>query len=145
MWWRVRVAACALLAMFLLAAVAVEAPAATTGISLVRILRVTQAPYQPVEVRLWVKAPVGHSIFIAIKVFDATGHVVYTAKQGSVAEADYTQPYYSTSLTLKWNKHADDGSRMPQGQQLILRAYVSDISSGSGLIPSSIYRFTLSS
>jgi hypothetical protein len=84
-------------------------------------------------------------VFVAVKVFDAQGSVVYTARQGSSAEADYTRPYYSTSLTLTWNKRADDGSRLPRGQQFILRAYASDITSGGRLTPSSIYRFTLMS
>jgi hypothetical protein len=117
---------------------------ARTNVSFLRIIRVTQAPYQPVAFRVWVKAPVNHRILVAIKIFDNAGSTVYTATQSSPLEASYSQPYYSTTLTLKWRKVSDDGFRLPRGQGFIAVAFASDIDAGQKLFRSSPYRFTLS-
>jgi hypothetical protein len=121
------------------------ASAQTANVSFLRIIRTTQAPYQPLAFRVWVKAPVNHEIFVAIKIFDSAGHTVYTANKNSPLEANYTQPYYSTSLTLKWNKAADDGSRLPRGQRFIAVAFASDFDTNQRLFRSSPYYFTLTS
>jgi hypothetical protein len=127
------------------ASVASTATARPVNVSFLRIIRVTQAPYQPVAFRVWVKAPVNHQIFVAVKIFDTTGHTVYTPDQGSPLQARYTQPYYSTSLTLKWRKVADDRSRLPRGQRFIALAFASDLDSRQNLLRSSPYYFTLTS
>jgi hypothetical protein len=118
------------------------ATAADRDVSFVRIIRVTQAPYQPVAFRVWIKAPVGHRIFVGVKIFDVAGNSVYSGKAG---EASYAQPYYSTSLTLKWNKVAYDGSRLPRGQQFRAIAFASDLNTNQKLFRSSPYSFTLAS
>lgn len=38
------------------------------------MLRVSQQPYQPVSVRIYIKATVGHEIWVGIKIFDTAGH-----------------------------------------------------------------------
>jgi hypothetical protein len=126
--------------------IAATASARPADVSFVRVIRATQAPYQPVAFRVWVKAPVDHQIMVAIKIFDAAGHTVYTAPGvHSPAEAVYSQPYYSSSLTLKWNKVADDGSRLPRGQQLMALAFATDLDTDQKLFRSSPYRFTVTS
>jgi hypothetical protein len=128
------------------ALVAVPAAGAREGnVSFLRIIRATQAPYQPVKFRVWVKAPVNHDIFVAVKIFDTAGHTVYTAQQGSTLQARYMQPYYSTSLTLSWKKVADDGSRLPRGQTFIALAFASDLDTNQELFRSSRFYFTLTS
>lgn len=122
------------------------ASARTANVAFLRIIRTTQAPYQPLAFRVWVKAPVNHQVFVAIKIFDMAGHTVYTGNKNSPLEANYTQPYYSTSLTLKWNKVADDGSRLPKGQRFIAVAFASDYDTNQQkLFRSSPYYFTLTS
>jgi hypothetical protein len=116
------------------------------NVSFLRIIRVTQEPYQPVAFRVWVKAPVNHHIWVAIKIFDTSGNPVYTPKgASSPGEASYVQPYYSTSLTLKWKKFADDGSRLPHGQRFAVLAFASDGDTNQKLFRSSPYYFTLTS
>ena len=117
----------------------------TANVSFLRIIRATQQPYQPVAFRVWVKAPVGHQIFVGVKIFDAQGRSVYA---GSRLSTTYTQPYYSTSLTLKWNKVAQDGSRLPRGQRFIAIAAAGDDDSSSTqskIFRSSEFHFTLAS
>jgi hypothetical protein len=121
------------------------ATAQPRDVSFVRIIRVTQAPYQAVKFRVWVKAPVGHDVLLAVKIFDSSGRTVYTPKSGSPTEARYQQPYYSTSLTVKWNKNADDGSRLPRGQSFVALAFATDLGTNQKLFRSSPYRFTLTS
>jgi hypothetical protein len=94
---------------------------------------------------VWVKAPINHSILVAVKIFDTSGNTVYTANQRSPLEASYTQPYYSTSLTLKWIKIADDGSRLPRGQRFVAVAFAFDLDTNQKLSRSSRYDFTLTS
>ena len=61
----------------------------------------------------------------------------------SPTQASYTQPYYSTSLTLKWNKVAYDGSRLPRGKRLQAIAFASDSTTNQPIFRSSPYFFTL--
>jgi hypothetical protein len=70
---------------------------------------------------------------------------VYTANKNSPLAASYSQPYYSTSLTLKWNKVADDGSRLPRGQGFIAVAFASDLDTSQTLFRSAAYRCVLAS
>ena len=125
------------------------ADAYESNVSFVRVIRVTQQPYQPVAIRIWEKAPVGHRVSVAYKIFDERGRGVYsvTASSGASSPAyiTITQPYYSTSLTMKWNKIAYDGSRLPRGQRFQVIAYAADLDTGQKLRASSPYIFTLTS
>ena len=126
----------------------VFAPAASgdpENVSFVRVLRVSQAPYQPISIRISIKAPVGHNVYVGFKIFDAAGHGVFSSKNGTTSTASFREPYYATSLTLRWNKVAYDGSRLPRGQHFGVVAYASDLDTNQRLMPSSVFRFTLTS
>jgi hypothetical protein len=118
-------------------------PSATlaTGenVSFLRVMRVTQAPYQPVAFRIWVKAPVGHHVFIGYKIYDDRGNGVFSDDAGQPV----VLPYYSTSLTLRWKKVAYDGSRLPRGQHFRVIASASDLETKQKLFRSSPFGFTL--
>ena len=135
------------LAGFTATAIAQSADAREANVSFVRVIRVTQQAYQPVAIRIWEKAPVGHQVYVGYKIFDERGRGVYsvTGSSGASSPASITiaQPYYSTSLTLKWNKIAYDGSRLPRGQRFQVIAYASDLDTGQKLHASSPYVFTL--
>lgn len=118
------------------------AGASRSNVSFVRILRVTQAPYNPVVFRVWEKAPVGHQIFVGVNVY-LPGSPTRIA---SISDPGFAQPYYSTSLNVTWNKRGADGSRVPPGTHLIALAYATDLSTGQQrLFPSSAVYFSLTS
>jgi hypothetical protein len=118
------------------------AGASNSDVSFVRILRVTQAPYNPVVFRVWEKAPVGHEIYVGVNVY-LPGSPTRIA---TISDPRFAQTYYSTSLNVTWNKRGADGSRVPPGTRLIARAYATDLSTGQQqLFPSSIVYFSLTS
>jgi hypothetical protein len=109
------------------------------NVSFLRVIRVTQAPYKPVAFRIWVKAPVGHHLFVGYKIYDDEGNGVFSGDAGQAL----VLPYYSTTLTLKWNKVAYDGSRLPKGQHFRVIATASDLDTRQKLFRSSLFGFTL--
>jgi hypothetical protein len=73
----------------------------------------------------------------------ASGNTVYSKTPHSPLIVEYKQPYYSTSLTLRWNKVADDGSRLPRGQKFVAIALAADLDSHQKGFRSSPFSFTL--
>jgi len=120
-------------------------PATRTEVAKVKVLRITQQVYQPLAVRIEVRGSVGHTMYVGMKIFDFKGRGVYSPPVGrsSPSSATYTQPYYDTSLTLRWNKVAYDGSRPPKNHLYYVVAYASDITSNGKLLSSSSYAFDL--
>lgn len=112
----------------LLSATLLAVPAAAhVPIGYVKVLRVTQEPYKPVEFRMAVKAPVGLTVSVGYKIFDTRGRAVYHEMKES-----FTQPYQHTSLTLRWRKRGYDGIIPPGGRTYYVVPFAGDLEDRDG-------------
>jgi hypothetical protein len=106
---------------------AAHARADHVPIGYVRILNVTQTPYAPIKLRMAIKAPVGLTVSVGYKVFDARGISVYHELKQRLR-----QPYPETSLTLTWHKRGYDGNAVPKGRVYYLVPYAGDLEDRDG-------------
>lgn len=116
------------LGVIVVAAILLAAPAAAhVPIGYVKVLRVTQEPYKPVEFRMAIKAPVALTVTVGYKIFDARGRAVYHEMKES-----FTQPYQHTSLTLRWRKRGYDGLVPPRGRTYYVVPFAGDLEDRDG-------------